>query len=996
MRNNIFTKRLTPVIIIGSIIIFIINIIIVVNLRSANKNVVSIYNDRVVCLKQLKTISDNYNIQVTNLIKNAINSHVDQGQAINILKQASIIVSKNWSDYLQTYLTEEEKKEAMLADQSIKDANEMIGKIVNILKSDDTVRNKTLIENLFRNKLYPKIDEITSQLNILVDIQVKEAAKLEQSSKNIFSKTIYQLIIAGLTFFAILILVFNRTHLLQSLKEKTRELALSNEDLKTANENLFTANEELEATNEEFFTTNEELITVNEELNDLRNNLESIIQQRTKENLELSFLFEELILNTTDGIFFLNVTPENKFKLTRVNPVIENELKIYNQVLAGGKLIDELFNPEESAYFNGRYSHCLNLGKPVNYEEFININNQNTYWSTTLIPIKNKSCVIESIVGVARIITKEKEIEKALRESEYKYKSLFDKMMDAFVLYEPIFDDYGKLIDFRYLEVNPAYNAQSYVSSEESLGKTFKEVHSSSTSDTLNNYIEVFETGNSKSFESYNNYYDKYYIVNTYKPTENRLVTIFQDITTKRKAELMLASTNASLQAIINYSPAAIIDTDVDGKIKSVWNHAAERIFGWTREEVLGKFMPYVSKSNLPESNDIRKRVIHGESFSNIELRRQKKDGTNIYINLATAPIYNNEHEIDSTLLIINDITEKKKLESDLIASESTFKNLFNLSFDGIVIDDKDLNIIEVNQSYMDLTGYSKEDFLSNIDLKLIRSKYMTLLDSRRRDLLNGKELGFIEVEMNNKDNKILTVAMNSRIIELNGQKCFMTVSRDITAQKQMQKRIYEAIIQIEENERRKLAGDLHDEIGPQLASMRMYTSSLMRGKADEYTKNIHNILMELIMKSINDIRDISHNLSPVTLQRYGLVNAINTECEMVSLIMPVKFVHNIKYQRFSNTIEIVIYRIVKELLNNTKKHTKADNIQITLNLSTDLLTLEYSDNGQGFSYEEILKSENKGMGLMNIEMRVKSINGTSKFSNTAEGGLYFNLQVQV
>ena len=139
---------------------------------------------------------------------------------------------------------------------------------------------------------------------------------------------------------------------------------------------------------------------------------------------------------------------------------------------------------------------------------------------------------------------------------------------------------------------------------------------------------------------------------------------IIRDITDRKRAEEELRSSSDTLQALINSSPLAIITFDKDGNI-GMWNPAAERMFGWRAEEVMGRPHPIVPEDKQDEFREFRESALGGRTFTGRELRRLRKDGSYIDISVSTAPLRDAAGSITSVMSIITDITERKGAEEE-------------------------------------------------------------------------------------------------------------------------------------------------------------------------------------------------------------------------------------------------------------------------------------------------------------------------------------------
>jgi len=145
-----------------------------------------------------------------------------------------------------------------------------------------------------------------------------------------------------------------------------------------------------------------------------------------------------------------------------------------------------------------------------------------------------------------------------------------------------------------------------------------------------------------------------------------RMVTDLEALESRHeRMEEELRETNERLNAVLKASPEAIMTLNPDG-IVTMWNEAAERVFGWTGKEVIGKFNPMVPENKLEEFRTLREKVLKGESFSGKEVRRKRKDGSLIDISISTAPLTDKRGKITGIVAMISNITERKKMERKL------------------------------------------------------------------------------------------------------------------------------------------------------------------------------------------------------------------------------------------------------------------------------------------------------------------------------------------
>jgi signal transduction histidine kinase len=217
----------------------------------------------------------------------------------------------------------------------------------------------------------------------------------------------------------------------------------------------------------------------------------------------------------------------------------------------------------------------------------------------------------------------------------------------------------------------------------------------------------------------------------------------------------------------------------------------------------------------------------------------------------------------------------------------------------------------------------------------------------------------------------------------------FYSLKRAEADRLRSEKRVINAIINTEENERKRFAKDLHDGLGPILSTVKMSVSALNERISDDSGKVILNNTNHLVNEAINAIKEISNNLSPHILSNFGLASAIGAFTTKINQTKSVEidFKTNMENQRLENEKEVVVYRAVCELINNSILHSGASRIEIELNKHEKFVTLQFYDNGRGFDTSTLTMDDLKGMGLSNIETRVKTVEGVFILESTPGKG---------
>lgn len=206
-------------------------------------------------------------------------------------------------------------------------------------------------------------------------------------------------------------------------------------------------------------------------------------------------------------------------------------------------------------------------------------------------------------------------------------------------------------------------------------------------------------------------------------------------------------------------------------------------------------------------------------------------------------------------------------------------------------------------------------------------------------------------------------------------------------------KRILTAVLRTEEKFRSRYSRELHDGMGPLLSSAKMSMSVLAKRAEDEENRELIASTSAVIDEAIRSLREISNNLSPQVLNDFGLVrgitNFINKNPQLRTIEM--RFDTNLRKERFGHDIEVILYRVICELINNSLKHSGCTKIELDLQLVYDRIYLTYSDNGRGFDTQAVA---DYGMGMSNLTSRIHSLGGTIEITSQPNKGMAASIVV--
>jgi PAS domain S-box-containing protein len=357
--------------------------------------------------------------------------------------------------------------------------------------------------------------------------------------------------------------------------------------------------------------------------------------------------------------------------------------------------------------------------------------------------------------------------------------------------------------------------------------------------------------------------------------------------------------------------------------------------------------------------------------------------------------------ELDKYRTQLENIVEERTNElidmySKLQESETNFRNVFNNASDGYVITDYDFNFIEANNTLLKRFGVSKDFLTTQSLIGFLVPAYHSIIYNRLQLLKQGLSTGDIEIEVKSPfTQQIIPCEVNNVPLVFNNKNAILTVMRDITERKSIARKLFETIIQTEEQERSRIARDLHDEIGPLISALKIYTTSFIETNNLEKKDKLAGQMGIIIRDVIESVKNISNDMSPHVLVNFGLLAAFQNVINLFSRNLSIQLSSNITGMRFTATVESVVYRIFKELVNNTVKHAKASNIFINIDYSDSALVCHYRDDGIGFDWPLPLNSQVKGMGINNIMTRIQSLGGDFEIQAEPEHGFEINFVFQ-
>lgn len=325
--------------------------------------------------------------------------------------------------------------------------------------------------------------------------------------------------------------------------------------------------------------------------------------------------------------------------------------------------------------------------------------------------------------------------------------------------------------------------------------------------------------------------------------------------------------------------------------------------------------------------------------------------------------------------------------------NEQKLHTIFFNSNDSIYILNTRKELIDANEALYKLLNIKGKDRNRENLYAMMKEKFPVLLD-KPFELSTSASTSISEAEIKFAPGDSKTIELNCNRILFGDKEHILSVVRDISERRTYEKKIVEAIIKTQEEDQGKYARELHDGLGPLLSTLKMHIEWI----ADPL--NLHNkdkIIqhsIHTIDNAIRSVKEIANNMSPHILQRFGLVNAVNAYVDYIKETAKIEFVvsSNLK-ERVPSNIEVVLYRIILECLNNAIKHSDAKKVILKFNKQKDGLQIAYSDNGKGFDVSKVM-AEGQGMGLFNMQNRIKHIGGDFKIVSNRNIGTDINIRL--
>jgi PAS domain S-box-containing protein len=447
---------------------------------------------------------------------------------------------------------------------------------------------------------------------------------------------------------------------------------------------------------------------------------------------------------------------------------------------------------------------------------------------------------------------------------------------------------------------------------------------------------------------------------------------------------------------IFNSVSDMIFVLDEKGKIQNT-SRSVHETMNYTAQRFKNKFIDTLEvKRDHSLFKFITKNLKNNRQPVELETRFKNSTGQIIPVLCSAAFLLNEKKQKIGYLMVAKDLTHIKQYEFSLKESEEKYRKLFEESSDCIFITDREGNFLDLNVAGYGLfsKGSFKENRFSLFSLmhKPEEKKYFL------QELKNNKALENFALQIKCTDNSVIDCLISATAIEGSHKKIigYRGIIKDVSKQKETENIVLKTIVDTQEEERKRFAKDIHDSLGQQLSAIKFYIGASVTHTKDEKQKALLIKSNDALVTALADMRNICFNLMPKTLENFGLVQSVKELCNQIDVNdhLSFKVLADNSFPLLNKSVEIALFRIIQEFINNSMKHSKASKINIELLLRNNTLLIQLKDNGTGF---DITAAQNKnGMGLRNAQSRIKPYNGEINIISTIGKGTKYKINIPV
>ena len=463
---------------------------------------------------------------------------------------------------------------------------------------------------------------------------------------------------------------------------------------------------------------------------------------------------------------------------------------------------------------------------------------------------------------------------------------------------------------------------------------------------------------------------------------------------------------------LYDHAPVGYLTFDAGGTILRA-NLGAAGLFGIGREDLINKpFKSFVAPGYGDAFRAHVREVVAARGRTRCELGLKRKDGEVRYVACESVCAAEDDGNPRRLRSVLTDITERRSAEEKLRESEERFRRLFE-GHHAVMLLIEPLTgaIIDANEAAALFYEYSRSE-LSSMNIKNINQLKPEEIEAERLSAA-GRQRNYFVFPHRLASGEIKIVEVHSSPIEVQGRTLLFSIIHDITERKRAEEKLKESelklrisqrdlrklagrLLSAEEEERRRVARELHDDFTQRLAVLAIDAGKLEQGLSMKCPEAVPAMdrLKEQVVQLSGDVHRLARQLHPSILDDLGLVKAIESECARFSKQedIAVKLATSNVKEPIVKEIAIAVYRIIQEALRNTAKHAHAKDARVTLTEARNVLRLTIADNGAGFVPQP--SKGRAGMGLASMRERVRLLRGKLSIESQPGEGTLITVEV--
>jgi PAS domain S-box-containing protein len=454
--------------------------------------------------------------------------------------------------------------------------------------------------------------------------------------------------------------------------------------------------------------------------------------------------------------------------------------------------------------------------------------------------------------------------------------------------------------------------------------------------------------------------------------------------------------------AIAEMSGDAIVGHTLDPRIV-YWNQGAERIYGYAPDEVIGQPSSMLMPPGHDEFPAVIERIRRGEHVPHYENRRKRKDGTVIDVSVAVSPVKTRDGELVGVSVVARDISERKRAEEAL----ARLAAIVDSSEDAIIGKTLDTTIISWNHGAERIYGYTATEAIGQPVGMLLPPGSEDEVPAIMKRIRRGEKVEHYETKRQRKDGTIIDVSVT--VSPLKTREGIVigasAIARDITERKQAEaaraqlarleaseaahRLLLERVFETQEQERRRIARELHDEAGQLMASVLVGLRALDDANSIDEAKAQAQRLRAVAVKALDEVGRLARGLHSAVLDDHGLGVALQQYVADYSTTHKIA-VHlaldETDARNLSSAVQLAVFRVVQEALTNVVKHSGATAIRVRVACAPNRLKTTIADNGRGFEAAAVSAHSEAHLGLQSMRERVAILGGTLRIRSGAQG----------